>query len=190
MRTHTFRALGLLAIFLLNLPAWATGKADDEAIKRALSRYWQAFSEMNFYEAADLIHPDDLAAVKNQLVPIFVAAGASNDPGVREICDAFFKGERIGARAEISAKRAYAGLNFIIAKARPEIFQKIKGSTIDIIEIRPGKPGEAFVRYRLALVDGDAEDEDILSKADGTWYLRVKEPVELTASKFRRLLAP
>ena len=160
--------------------------SEETDISDRMAGYWAAYSTKQFRGAVEYIYPADLDSAKVELLPVFLAAGESGDPELNAISDAFFLNVPRDSRSGISGKEVFIGLNHVISAVNPQLFDAVRGSTIEVLEVALGSEDSATVTYRIEFQGTPATDIERFAKHNGEWYVRVKENPRDTAAKFRQ----
>ena len=174
----------LITIFAFISAAYATPENDISSLMKS---YWTSYSKSDFQTAAKYIHPNDLESAKKKLIPVFLAAGDSNDPELNSISDAFFLDIPQELRPNISGKQVFVGLSNFVNTANPQLFDAISKSKIEIIEVSIGSAGNATVTYRMMIEGTPTTDIERFTKFNGKWFVRLKENPKDTAIKLRKI---
>ncbi len=179
---------GLLStalLFCLSVVAYAD---DAETINQNMVGYWAAFTQPDLARAASYMHPEDLAMIQQEIVPVFLEAAESQDAETRFMAETFFQGVPEGSRSWMTGEQAFIGLNLVLRAGAPEAFEALRASTISVTDVRFTSSTEAIVYYDIALEGFAGSDMERLGKLQDQWYLRSKEPVQDTVEQFRQLL--
>lgn len=180
-------SLWLAAAILAALFVIPSAKGNDKEVMGSLLQdYWNAFTTTDFKKAAAFIHPDDLEGVQRELPPVFIAFSNSDLQEAKEIAAAFFGPHPNEKWSSLTPVEAYECLNRLILVGTPQMFEKIKGSTI--VADRIEENGEdATLHYQIHLQSETMEAKERFSKKDGKWWIRVREDPKDTAKKFLQI---
>jgi hypothetical protein len=177
--------LAALAL-VLGLTAATPASADDRhQIEAVMSGYWVAYSNADFLEAARYLHPSDREALRVELLPVFLAGVDHPHPELQEIAETFFMGVAEHDRGAMGPEEVFRGLSYIVAAINPTLFEYFRESRLAVDEVQFGLEKKATVHYRVLIRGVPMTDSERLDWSDGAWYIRVKEPAEDTATKFR-----
>jgi hypothetical protein len=152
--------------------------------------------------ATAFVHPLDLAALRTQLLPVFVKAGQLPNEGVQAAADLFFQDTPKERRAQLSGPEIYVLLFKMLERAKPDTVKMFETVKPEIVEIKLEPASAANVRFKMKLLvtpetdEQKAEIEEIerkeetqlFGKLNGRWYLRMDESPSTTAEEFRREL--
>jgi hypothetical protein len=181
---HRKFAYLLLTTLLFCANAFA---ADSDDIKARFSTYWSAYAAGNYLAAAQLIHPDDLAGVKSEIVPIFLDGLTADDLKLKGLAATYFDGVPEAKRKSLTGAEAMAQLMKFIALTSPEVIELIKTSRMEIgsVKLEPKDPESAVVNFNITVAGTSGADFERLAKVNGLWFIRSKEPPSATAAKLK-----
>ena len=190
-----------LLFCLATLPALAT-EVDDVDIRANFTNFWSSMSSQDFRGASAFVHPLDLAALRTQLLPVFIKAGEIRDEEVQTAVDMFFDGVPKERRGQLSGPEIYVQLFKLLKQLDPDTIEAFELVSPEIVEIKLETPTKANVRFKLkiavepetdeeraAIAEAEREEEtQLLGKLNGRWYLRMDEAPAEKAAEFRRQL--
>jgi len=188
-------------LWLVALSA-AADELDEIDIRANFANFWSAMAKQDYKGAAVFVHPLDLAALRTQLLPVFLKAGELPSEGVQAAVDMFFQGTPKERRAQLSGPEIYVLLFKMLEEVEPDILEMFDAISPEIVEIKLEAPNKANVRFKIkfqveaendeqkaAIDEAEREEEtQLLGKLNGRWYLRMDESPGETAAEFRQQL--
>ncbi len=178
-----------LLFLALAISAVAYAANDTKPIEETFQRYWNAYAKKDLAKAAAEVLPSDLEAMKDAVLPVFVAAQANKDKEVQEILGAFF-GRTVGkSRETMTPVDVFAGLNRIVMGGDPQMFDQLKDAALSIIFVRTPSTDEAEVHFQVTIRGESDTDSEPLVKKNGRWWIRLKDDPKDTAAHFKAMFA-
>jgi hypothetical protein len=180
-------AYALLAILAISVRAHG---AEPESPEGRFQAYWTAYSSGDYAAAAKFMHPEDMAGLKTDLLPVFIGAARSSNGEVRQIVEAFFEGIPESQRAKLSGTEVFVQLSKFVATASPELMEFMKKSRVQSVSmnIDATDPTKGLVKYTLQVADVSQPATQVMQKVNGVWFLRANERPADVAAKFRTML--
>lgn len=180
--------LGLLWCCLAAVVACRAG-TDQGAIKANFDSYWEAIAQGDFKAAAVLVHPDDLALLRAEVLPVLLDGAKLDNQRARALVDAFFGSVPADQRSKLSGPELYAlCANFVNAYSR-QTLEAMEKAERTIVEVKLDNSSKASVRYALKVSDKSVELTDRMGKLNGRWYVNMREPPTQMADMFRQAFA-
>jgi hypothetical protein len=186
---------------VIGLPATA-GEVDEIDIRANFSNYWSDMARQDYKGAATYVHPLDLAALRTQLLPVFLKAGEIPNEALQVTADTFFQGVPKERRGRLSGPELYVLLFKMLEEVEPDISEMFSTVKPEILEIKLEAPNKANVRFKIkfqiqpeddeqkAVIEEAEREEDVqvVGKLNGRWYLRMDESPSDTAAEFKKEL--
>jgi hypothetical protein len=180
------KALLLVAALAFTAVAFA---ANTQPVEETFQRYWGAYAKKDFAKAATDILPSDLEAAKAAILPVFLEAQNHKDKDVQEMVTVFF-GRTVGkSRESLTPVDVYVGLNRIVEKANPDMFEVFKNASTTIIFVRTPAADEAEVHFQVMLRGASDMDAETLTRKNGRWWVRLSDDPKDTAANFKAMFA-
>lgn len=155
-----------------------------------LQAYWTAFSSGDYATAAQFMHPDDIAGLKSEVLPILTDAARSSNAEVKRIVNAFFEGVPEPQRAKLSGVEVFVQLSRFVGIASPDFVEFIKKSRMQrvSVSIDAADSSKALVSYTLQVADVSRPATQLMKRVDGVWFLRANDKPADVAARFKALL--
>lgn len=90
------------------------------------------------------------------------------------------------SRSGISGKEVFICLNNFVSVATPQLFDTLRGSRVEVLDVAISTEESATVTYRIVIQGAPVTDIERFAKYRGEWYVRVAENPRDTAAKFRK----
>lgn len=174
----------LSIILLVLLPTIVMADVQRDQIEKVLNDYIIGIGSADCYANMNNIHSTDLLSAKNHLVPVFAEALKNKNTEAADMAKTFFG---TTPATKMDGKGALCGLNAIVKRMQPAIFDIFKVAKIKVDKVVIQQP-DAAVEYSLHLGDKSITDMERLSLDGSVWKIRTKESPEMTAIKFKKIL--
>jgi hypothetical protein len=175
---------------------------DEIDIRANFTNFWSAMARQDYRGASAFVHPLDLAALRTQLLPVFLKAGEIPNEGMQSAVEVFFQGVPKERRAQLSGPEIYVLLFKMFEQVEPDTLEMFDTIQPEILEIKLEPANKANVRFKMKFkvepesdeektVIAEAEREEdtqLFGKLNGRWFLRMDESPGETAAEFRREL--
>lgn len=189
-------------LLLVAASSAVAGEIDEIDIRANFTNFWSSMSTQDYKGAAAFVHPLDLAALRTQLLPVFVKAGEMPNESVQAAVDLFFQDTPKERRARLSGPEIYVLLLKMLEQAEPDTAEAFASVKPEIVEIKLDPANAASVRFKMKLLvkpetdEEKAEVEELerkeetqqFGKLNGRWYLRMDESPTETAAEFKKQL--
>jgi hypothetical protein len=173
-------------VLLLGRPAWPAPTATPESVAQA---YFAALQQQGLSNAAEFMHPDELAKFKAMLLPVVAAEDAAGRHDLRE---AMFGANASMGDAESSSPGDFmrAFMRFVAARTKDA---KPHFDKIDVLgTIREGEIVHVLTRLQVGAGDLSIQQMEVISlKPSGDeWKLMLTGQMEGLAKSLRARVPP
>lgn len=154
------------------------------AIKVRVTSFLEDYGNLDFENAADVIHPEDLQAVHDLFIPVFQDAQASESREARRVATVFFSALSSADAQEVSPTEVYALMNRIVFASSSELNAIVSTSTYNVTEVRYDSAQSATAVYTMRSRSGESQAQGFfqLELFDSNWYIRMNPaPAEVEA---------
>jgi len=183
------KALTTLLLCCLTAFVACRAGADPGDIKTNFNSYWASVTKGDFKTAATLVHPDDLALLRAEVLPVLMEGSKLEDPQARALVDAFFGTVPSEERSKLSGPDLYTlCANFVGAYSQSTLEAMAKAER-SIVEVELEDTTRATVRYAVKTSGTSVEATDTMGKVNGRWYVKMREPPAQMADMFRQAFA-